>query len=151
MKKKLSGRGDATTTRGSGDGQSWVNPCCAYNVRLRDIRLQLDCPTLGKEIGEHLQMVLAVARTMQDGFAYLDSIQGTTSALGVELHTPYLLAGICGGLDTLDRRVVTVDEERLPPGRERVLELQGVLVILTTQTSDVFKTDRWGIRAYLVT
>ena len=48
----------------------------------------------------------------------------------MELHTPDLLAGVVGRLDTLDGGVVAVNEEGLPAGRERILELQRVLVVL---------------------
>ena len=51
----------------------------------------------------------------------------------MELHTPHTIAGCSRGFDTLDGRVVAVDEERLPAVRERVLELQRVLVILAAE------------------
>jgi hypothetical protein len=61
---------------------------------------------------------------------HLDGVERTTGALRVELHAPYPLAGDFGGLDTLNRRVIAVDEERLPSLGEGVLELESVLVVL---------------------
>ena len=48
----------------------------------------------------------------------------------MELHAPHALAGRGRGLDALDGRVVAVDEEGLPAGRERVAERERVLVVL---------------------
>jgi hypothetical protein len=80
----------------------------------------------------------------------LDGVKRTAGALGVELDAPDLLARVRGGLDALDRRVVAVDEERLPALGEGVLKRERVLMVLTTprQPSD----SRSGqSRAYLVT
>ena len=74
----------------------------------------LHCPALVNKVSEHL-----------------DGVERATSALRVELHTPYPLAGIFGGLDTLDGRIVAVDEDGLPSLGEGVLELESVLMVLT--------------------
>ena len=51
----------------------------------------------------------------------LNSIQRAASTLWVELDTPYFLARIVGRLDTLNRRVIAVDEEWLPALWDRIL------------------------------
>ena len=78
------------------------------------------------------------SKSLLDGFAlvdkvseHLDGVERATSALRVELHAPYPPARILGGLDTLNGRVVAVDEEGFPSLGEGVLELEGVLVVLT--------------------
>ena len=90
-----------------------------HDVRLVHSLLHLDGTTLREEVREHLNRV-----------------QRPSGALRVELHAPHLLARILRGLDALDRRVVAVDEERLPASWERILQLERVLVVLTMKTRD---------------
>ena len=61
---------------------------------------------------------------------HLDSVERSTGALGVELGTPDLLARLRSGDDTLDGRVVAVDEEGGPAFGEVLGQSQGVLVVL---------------------
>ena len=53
----------------------------------------------------------------------------------MELHTPHAFSRVSRRLDPLNGRVVAVDEEWLPAIRERILELQCVLMVLTTETA----------------
>lgn len=71
---------------------------------------------------------------------YFNGVQRATGAFGMELDTPDFLPGVVGGLDSLDRGVVAVDEERFPALRERILERQGVLVVLAVVKRDGIRT-----------
>jgi len=51
----------------------------------------------------------------------------------MELHTPHALTRCCCRLDTLNGRVIAVDEEWLPAVWEWILELQRVLVVLAAE------------------
>ena len=67
--------------------------------------------------------------------AYLDRIERTSRALGMELYTPHAFTRFSRRLNPLNGRVVTVDEERLPAIREWILEFQRVLMVLTAETT----------------
>jgi len=49
----------------------------------------------------------------------------------VELDTPDLLSRLLSGFDAFYRRVIAIDEKRFPSLRERVLQLQRILMVLT--------------------
>lgn len=61
---------------------------------------------------------------------YLDRVEWSSSRFRVELHTPNSLAALWGRDDSLDGRVVAVDEEGCPALWEGFGELEGVLVVL---------------------
>ena len=101
-----------------------------HRLRGRDAEVQFVRAALGKEVREHLGAMSEEVMTKK-GPAYLNGIKRAPGTLGVELYTPDLLARLSGRLDTLDRRVIAVDEERLPARRERILQLERILVVLT--------------------
>lgn len=74
--------------------------------------------------------------TLEQGSTYFDCVKGATGTFRVELYSNDILAGGSGRLDALNRGIVTVNEERLPTGGEWVLQLQSVLVILTTGVNE---------------
>ena len=67
--------------------------------------------------------------------ADLDCIKRTTSALRVELDTPHLFSGIFSGFDAFYGRIIAIYEKRLPSLRERVLQRQSILMVLTRSES----------------
>lgn len=60
----------------------------------------------------------------------MNGIEGSTGRLGVELNSPYTLTGGLSTLDTFDRSVVSIEEERFPSLGERINELESILVVL---------------------
>jgi hypothetical protein len=91
------------------------------------------------KISEHLS-IINVSNCLKDNIfiAYLDSVERSASTLRVKLDAPDLLARLGGGFNTLHGGVVAINKERFPSSRERVLQLQRVLVILA------FATYQWG-------
>jgi hypothetical protein len=87
------------------------------------------------EVREHLKKLRKEVASRKRQSAYLKSIKWPTSTFRVELYTNDVLARGSSRLDTLNRGIVTVDEERLPAGGEWILQLQCVLVILATNKS----------------
>ena len=85
-----------------------------------------------------------------EGTSYLDRVKRTTSTLWMELHPPNPLPRLCCRFDTLDGRVVTVDEEGFPPLRERILERESVLVVLAETSCQEISDGRARV-THLVT
>ena len=73
--------------------------------------------------------------------AHLDGIKWSARTLWVELHAPDALTRFRSGDDALDGRVVAVDEEGCPAGREALRQAEGVLVVLRLRASKRVKID----------
>lgn len=67
----------------------------------------------------------------------LNGVKRSSSTLGMELYSPDLFARLASGLDTLYRRVVTVDEEWFPSLWEGFLQLQSILMVLTKKIAPI--------------
>lgn len=100
---------------------------------IENATLRLVISAFREEIGKHLHSDQYSSRNLQFG-AHLDRVQRATSTLRVELNAPNFSPRIRRGFNTFDGRVVAVDEKGLPSGWERVLEFEGVLVVLAVYT-----------------
>lgn len=107
--------------------------------------------TLRDKICEHLCNEMRLCIQKSDNTADLDRIQGTTRTLRVELDAPDLHSGFFGGLDTFYRRIITVDEKRFPPLRERVLQRQSILMVLAGRELLINSHKSLSRLLYLVT
>lgn len=88
--------------------------------------------TLVDKVGEHLKGLSAqISKDITSKYgSHLDGVKRPTSRLRVELNTPDSLAALRSRDDTLDGRVVTVNEERSPTLREVLGKSKSVLMVL---------------------
>jgi hypothetical protein len=73
------------------------------------------------KVSEHLLNNQSLVRACQKE-KYFNSIEWSTGAFGVELNTPHPFPRFNGRLDTLNGRVVAIDEEWFPTFREGILQ-----------------------------
>lgn len=88
--------------------------------------------TLVDKVGEHLKGLSAqISKDITSKYgSHLDGVKRPTSRLRVELNTPDSLAALRSRDNTLDGRVVTVNEERSPTLREVLGKSKSVLMVL---------------------
>ena len=117
----------ATATRGRGLVMGDVTPV-ADNTDSIDVAALWVRHSFKKSV--NIYQYSAQGHSNSQGKAHLDSIKRPTSALGMKLDTPYFSPRSRCRLDPFHGRIITVDKEWFPSLRERVLQLQRVLVIL---------------------